>query len=45
MCFVINLPPDSIILCVISAKYSCVIDSFPPALLRGDSFMRVSGIC
>lgn len=40
-----NLLPDSIILCVISAKYSCVIDSFfPSALLWGDSFMHVSGI-
>lgn len=38
--------PHSIILCVISAKYSCVIDSFFPlaALLWGDSFMHISGI-
>lgn len=40
-----NLLPDSIIRCVISAKYSCVIDwFFSPALLGGDSFMHVSGI-
>lgn len=32
MCFVMNLLPYSIILCVISAKYSCVIDSFFPLL-------------